>query len=195
MSHQDHFQPNENAEQPAMELIGGDATDAAPAGGSPLSHLVRGTIYGTVILGATALLAVIAVPELARYASFLPGSSNGASCSMSGSSCTALDVAALHCENYRPDDEDEQSVALTEESCSGCPLSRSALMTGVPACCSQTESVSATATCTEGSGCADGKTCCQDTLAKATPEEDALVKVEGDETLVETPAAEATEEN
>ncbi len=189
MSEQDFQQPFDTPDEPAMELMGGDATDATPATSSLLSRVVRGTVYGTMILAGTALLAVSAVPDLARYAAFIPdGTKSTSTCSASRGGCSALNAADLYCDKYGPSESDEQAVALSSEGCGGCPLSQAALMTEGGSCCSAsqgacgaaTKTVAATPVCSEETGCAAGLPCCQETLADetTTTEDQTLVKAE-----------------
>lgn len=105
--------------EPAMELLGGDATAASTAGPSLLMKVARGTLFGVVLLGATALLAVSAVPELGRYLAF-GGEGSGASCAARGAACTTLDKVKFDSPCCAT-----QSVAATEGA-SGCCLDAAA---------------------------------------------------------------------
>ena len=134
---------------PTMELLEGDATQAPAAGSSRLIKIARGAMYGMLLLAATALLAVSAVPELARYASFVPEQDGGAchAATAGGIHCTTLDqvsvdspccvsklMASFNCDAIANGDgssgaaaKEESLVAAAEASgCSasgGCPFS------------------------------------------------------------------------
>lgn len=180
--------------EPAMELLDGEASATTAHGPSWFFKLARGTAYGVVILGATALLAVSAVPELARYATFLP--EQGASCNAAtGGSCTTLDKVSFDspcCSNAA------MAVATVEESSSCCPFSSAdnaeavlASAEGVSSCCTKaSESVVAltsadapAACCLSGASCSAGDGCPQavaadepidaGSLFAAAPQEDA----------------------
>ncbi len=81
-------------EQPAMELLDGAEQAIAPRR-PVLGRLVRGGLYGVLLLSASALLAISAVPELANYATFIPDTKAGSQCGSHASACTALNVAKL----------------------------------------------------------------------------------------------------
>lgn len=147
------------APEPAMELLDGDATAASPAGPSWMMKLARGTLYGVVLLGATALLAVSAVPELANYASFVPDR-KGESCAASlGSACTTIDQVSFEsaeaasalptCCPLSEAPDAEGVLATSESGTKSCcsTLSRASLLTAAqapPACCESAESCSLT---------------------------------------------------
>jgi hypothetical protein len=84
-------------DQPTMELLEG--AEAAPAARSSLAaRVVRGSLYGVLLLSGSALLAISAVPELANYVSFIPDDRASGTCHLSAGSagtCATLDVAAL----------------------------------------------------------------------------------------------------
>ena len=150
MTHQDDLHPaGTPEEQPAMELLEG-ADQAAPVKSSTLSRLVRGGLYSVLLLSASALLAISAVPELSNYVSFIPDAKDKYSCPLKlkacGSFCTAKQVAALDdfegtpCSSISADEvkaslggccakgKEGQAVALTCEASEGacceeeCPL-------------------------------------------------------------------------
>ena len=142
MTHQDDLQSATPDEQPAMELLDG-ALESAPVKRSMFVRLVRGGLYGVLLLSASALLAISAVPELSNYVSFIPEAESNYACPFKakagGGSCTAHQVASLEdykgtpCSTISADDvkvslggccskgKGVQAVAL---SCEGeCPLS------------------------------------------------------------------------
>jgi len=91
MTHQDDLQPAGMPEdQPTMELLEG-AEQAAP---SLMRRLVRGSLYGVLLLSATTLLAISAVPELANYATFIPDTKVDYQCSSQSSGCCGMKLAA-----------------------------------------------------------------------------------------------------
>ncbi len=95
MTHQDDVQPTGAPEgQPTMELLDG-AEQAPPAQRPVLGRLVRGGLYSVLLLSASALLAISAVPELANYATFIPDTAGSSSCTSRTAACTALNVARL----------------------------------------------------------------------------------------------------
>jgi hypothetical protein len=106
--------------EPTMELLGGDATAARTAGPSLFLKLARGTLFGVVLLTASALLAVSAVPQLGRYLT-LGGDASGASCAAGGAACTTLDKV-----NFDAPCCATQSVAASTEA-SGCCLDATAV--------------------------------------------------------------------
>lgn len=151
MTHQDDLHPAGTPdEQPAMELLDG-AEVTARTRNSTFSRIVRGGLYGTLLLSASALLAISAVPELSNYV--YQGTLDNSTCPFSakakGSSCTAHQVASLEdykgtpCSSVSTEDikasfggccsrgKSEQSVAVTCESSKGsccdeeCPLAAS----------------------------------------------------------------------
>ena len=81
-----------DAAHPPMELLEGDAVSVPPASPSWILKLVRGAVYGILLVAATGLLAVSAVPELASYVT-LGSAGDGQTCSMSG--CTVLDQQSV----------------------------------------------------------------------------------------------------
>jgi len=160
--------------EPAMELLGGDATAASTAGPSLMMKLVRGTLFGVVLLGATALLAVSAVPELGRYLTF-GSSGDGSSCALSGSACTTLDKV-----NFDSPCCATKAVATSAEGSGCCPLSSAACTDAVAAtgesaggaCCATLSRASLLKASAEKSACcASGEKCCPAADAVAGSEE------------------------
>lgn len=163
-----------NAAEPAMELLGGDATAASTAGPSLIMRLVRGTLFGLVLLTASALLAVSAVPELGRYVAF-GSEGSGASCAFSGSACTTLDNV-----NFDSPCCATKGMAASAEASGCCPLSAAAGTEAVAAldetapgsCCatlSRTALLKASAD--KPACCESSEKCCPAADAVAAPEE------------------------
>lgn len=140
-------------DQPTMELLEG--AEAAPAGRSSLAaRVVRGSLYGVVLLSATALLAISAVPELANYVSFIPDDRAQGTCHLSAGSagsCATLDVAKL--ENIKGTPCCASSAVALEES--GCAKSKqqceavATVSTETAACCLKSVSAETAACCTK----------------------------------------------
>ncbi|MEZ6050051.1 MAG: hypothetical protein R3C02_01480 [Planctomycetaceae bacterium] len=94
MTHKDDLHAAEMPEeQPSMELLDG-AEPGNPPRRSLLGRVFRGTLYGVMLLSASALLAISAVPELANYATVIPDVKTKSHCSAK-SACTALNVATF----------------------------------------------------------------------------------------------------
>ena len=102
MTHQDDLHPVTPDEQPAMELLDG-TQESAPVKRPMFVRLVRGGLYGVLLLSASALLAISAVPELSNYVTFIPDTNANHTCPFKakagGGSCTAHQVASL--EDYK----------------------------------------------------------------------------------------------
>lgn len=162
-----HLPSDENTPaEPGMELLGGDATAASTAGPSLMMKVVRGALFSVVLLTASALLAVSAVPELGRYVAF-GSAGDGASCPLSGSACTTLDKVSFDspcCATKAAAANSEgdgccpssaaactEAVAAKDEAAGGsccATLSRAALLkasAGKSACCESDEKCCATA--------------------------------------------------
>lgn len=139
MTHQDDLHSAETAsEQPTMELLDG-AEAAAPASSSLAAKLARGSLYGVLLLSASALLAVSAVPELANYATFIPDDRPETACHLSSGGCATLDLASLQSVKGSP--------------C--CPLSRAMVSkSGCSRSCESSETLAAVST--------DGPSCCEE---------------------------------
>lgn len=172
MTHQDDLHSADAADQPTMELLDG-AEAPTPVKPSFAGRLVKGSLYGILLLSATTLLAISAVPELALL---VPENRPEGTCHLSsGSSCTALDVASLK--------------GISGSPC--CPL-ESALAKHSSGCCQDSPAVASVATesaeCCEKSGsCCDEEGLCPLTLAKSAEAEaaveDALAKLPSAEEL------------
>ena len=168
-------------DQPTMELLEG--AEAAPAGRSSLAaRAVRGSLYGVLLLSATALLAISAVPELANYVSFIPDDRAQGTCHLSAGSagtCATLDVAALKNIEGTPCCA-SSAVALKESGCAQSKQQCAAVATvsaETAACCAKsvaaetaacsakgvsTESVSTeTAACCAKNASAATAACCE----------------------------------
>lgn len=163
---QEQLPSTESALEPAMELLDGDATAAPAAGPSLLTKIARGTMYGTVLLAATALLAVSAVPELANYATFVPEKERGG-CGAMGSSghCTTLDTVNFD----SPCCAAKAAMASATEAGGCCPLSGDATE-GTEAvlastdgadssCCATLSRASLLASGAQGACCTEEDTC------------------------------------
>ena len=72
MSHQDDVQSVETpADQHAQEILG-EAVGSQTRRPSVVARIARASLYGVLLLAATALVAVSAVPELAFSVTFIP---------------------------------------------------------------------------------------------------------------------------
>ncbi len=135
MTHQDDLQPAGTPEdQPTMELLEG-AESAAPSQRSIPGRLLRGSLYGVLLLSASALLAISAVPELANYATFIPDTKAGYQCSSQSGSCSAMNVAALQGSPCCPNSE--AAVASASGCSSSCDKSEllASVAAGLKSCC------------------------------------------------------------
>ncbi len=156
MTHQDDLHLADiPQDQPTMELLDGAEAEAPRACCSLGHRIVRGGLYGLLVLSGTALLAISAVPELTNYvpefksfASFIPGSGQQGSCTLSSGHCTALDAAALGSAGGSPCCPSEAAVAFGEGGCSrGCDHSDTlaSVSADAPSCCKDETSCPLTA--------------------------------------------------
>lgn len=152
---QDQYPPSEpEPAESAMEIVDGDAIPASASGPSLIGRLARGAMYGVVLIAATALLAVSAVPELANYATFVP-EKDGSACHASRiGSCTTIDQVSF----------DESSCASTTavaaEAAGCCSKSVSAAEASLvsadkstPSCCASISRTSLLAKSAEAPSC------------------------------------------
>jgi hypothetical protein len=169
-------------DQPTMELLEG--AEAAPARSSLSARVVRGSLYGVLLLSATALLAISAVPELANYVSFIPDDRAQGTCHLSAGAagtCATLDVAALKNIEGTPccasaavaleesgcahSKQQSAAVAAVSAEAAGCCLKGVAVETA--AGCAKNVSA-ATAACCEKGGAGCDKSDCPHALATAS---------------------------
>lgn len=159
-------------DQPTMELLEG--AEAAPAGRSSLvGRVVRGSMYGVVLLSATALLAISAVPELASYVSFIPDDRAAGTCHLSAESagtCASLDVAAL--KNIEGTPCCASAAVAVEEGCCAKSQSQCEAVAAVAAeaggCCLKAVAAETVAGCTKSVSTEAAACCAKEVAAKAS---------------------------
>jgi hypothetical protein len=158
--------------EPAMELLGGDAAAAETVRPSLMLKVLRGAVFGMVLLTASALLAVSAVPELGRYVTF-GSAGESASCPLSSSACTTLDKVSFDSPCCATKD------AASAEGSGCCPLSAAACTETVAAtdegaagsCCATLSRASLLKASEEKSACCEsGEKCCPAAEAVAAAE-------------------------
>jgi hypothetical protein len=172
-----------SAGEPTMELLGGDATAASAAGPSLVMKLVRGTLFGVVLLTTSALLAVSAVPELGRYLTF-GSAGDSASCALSASACTTLDKV-----NFDSPCCATQAVAASAEGSACCPLSAGACTEAVAAgdeaagscCATLSRAALLTASADKPACCESSEKCCPAAVAAEEPIDAGSLLAIGDE--------------
>lgn len=136
MTHQEDLYAAEMPEeQPSMELLDG-AEPGNPTRRSMFGQILRGTLYGLILLSASALLAISAVPDLANYATFIPDTKTQSHCGSYRSACTALNVASL--KDTPCCLESEKNVASAGGCTSSCQKAEmlASIAAGLKSCCS-----------------------------------------------------------
>ena len=167
MTHQDDpHAADTSQDQPTMELLDG-AEASPPVVRSRFSRVARGALYGVLMLSATTLLAISAVPELASYVPFIPDDRAQDSCALSSGHCTTLDVAALKNTKGSPCCPLESAVAFEEEE-GGCSKS-----------CDHSESLASVS--------ADAPSCCEKEVASSCCEDEKSCPLVASEQSTDTP--------
>ncbi|MGD9855994.1 MAG: hypothetical protein AB7U20_13700 [Planctomycetaceae bacterium] len=168
-------------DQPTMELLDG-AQAAPPVCCSLVSRIVRGTLYGVLLLTATSLLAISSVPELTNYLSFLPGDKTQGTCHLSSGSCATLDFAAMKNLEGSPCCPLSAAMARSAGGCSQSCADDAALAS---------VSIDSPGCCQKGDSACEHESCPLTTLAKTTAEqavEDTLAKLPSSNEFAGPPA-------
>lgn len=187
MAHQDDLHSaGEASDRPSMELLEG-AQATPPVCCSLVSRVVRGTLYGIVLLMGTSLLAISAVPELSSYLSFLPGDKPQGTCHLSAGNCSTLDFASLKNVEGSPCCPLSAAMARSEGGCSSrcADAALASVSAGESACCQKGDF-----------GCEHKESCplsgvvqaSADTASETPVEDEALAKLPSAEELTGPPA-------
>ncbi len=112
MTHQDDLHTAGMSEdQPVMELLDG-AVQGTPLQRSSMGRLLRGSLYGVLLLFASVLLAISAVPELASYVTFFSDTKAGASRSSQSSALIDATFNPSEVSADSPHSKDELKAAI-----------------------------------------------------------------------------------